>query len=182
MTSIVCLGWGSLIWDPRTLLLASGWYPDGPQLGLEFGRQSSDGRITLVLNPSSPPVQVLWARLASASLSQAVADLAAREGTTVRNIGVWPAKPPGSAMAEQIGLWAKRHGVDAAVWTALPPKFDGVTGRMPSKEEVLHYLNSLTGEKRDRAEQYLRRAPAQIRTGYRSAIEQRLGWTASETV
>jgi hypothetical protein len=40
----VCLGWGSLIWDPRELPIAVEWQTNGPLLAVEFARQSKKGR------------------------------------------------------------------------------------------------------------------------------------------
>jgi len=45
--TIACLGWGSLIWSPRTLPVSGDWHTDGPHLPIEFSRQAADGRITL---------------------------------------------------------------------------------------------------------------------------------------
>ena len=55
---IAVLGWGSLIWCPRELILAGEWKPDGPFLPVEFARVSQDKRLTLVLYPGTEPVQV----------------------------------------------------------------------------------------------------------------------------
>jgi hypothetical protein len=89
---ICCLGWGSLIWDPRNLALRSPavWREDGPMLPIEFARKSSDGRITLVLSTAGPAVPVLWAEMDVATLAQARDNLAEREGCSVSAIGCWP--------------------------------------------------------------------------------------------
>jgi len=63
------------------------------------------------------------------------------------------------------------------VWTNLPPKFGGIDGRIPTESEVVAYLQALEGEARAAAEKYVRRAPRQIATAYRRAIERALGWT-----
>jgi hypothetical protein len=67
--------------------------------------------------------------------------------------------------------------LDAAVWTNLGSKFDGTDGRTPTETEVVAYLQALEGEAREAGEEYVRRAPRQIATSYRRAIERALGWT-----
>ena len=57
---IVCIGWGSLIWDTRSLDVDVHWRADGPMLPIEFARESSDGRITLVIVQGFASVLTLW--------------------------------------------------------------------------------------------------------------------------
>jgi len=69
------------------------------------------------------------------------------------------------------------RGFDAVIWTALTPGFQGKRGAPPKLEEALAHLRGLEGESRKNAEEYIRRAPAQIKTLYRAAIEDEFKWT-----
>lgn len=176
--SIVCLGWGSLIWCQKGLPVAAPWQADGPALPIEFARESKDKRITLVITKGAAPVHTLWATLDVATLAAAQAALAVREGireNAARSIGVW-SNGGATAAPHGIGEWATAKGFAHVVWTALRPKIGGVF-RMPSVAEVLRHLAELEGLDRERAEDYVRMTPRQIITPYRTAIEEALGWT-----
>jgi hypothetical protein len=174
---IACLGWGSLIWDPRELKVQRSWFEDGPLASVEFLRQSNDGRITLVLNDASPPVRLLWALMDVSELDVALESLRGREGISVKNsklIGSWTAGDEPDSYG--FSTWAEKLGFDAVIWTNLRPKF-GNEDRAPSEAEVVGYLKSLRGTARDHAERYVRNAPGQIDTPIRRAIEAELGWS-----
>lgn len=178
---IACLGWGSLIWDPRDLPIFSAWKADGCALPVEFARQSANGRITLVIAEDSEPIPVLWNVLDVDSLEQARQSLARREGITSCYadcaVGAWSSRfSSGHGEDRNIAAWAAALGVSAVVWTALSPRFAGRPIK-PSCDQVLTYLANLEGETRRLAEEYVRNAPAQIRTAYRQRIERELDWT-----
>jgi hypothetical protein len=182
--TIACLGWGSLIWNPRNLPLQSHWHKDGPSLPVEFARKSADGRITLVIAPDSKVLRVLWAALDVSTVDEARQTLADREGIRPENMGrymgAWSSdRSSGHPEVATIGEWAIASGISGAVWTALPPKFSEVVGK-PSWNQVIRYLAQLTGDTKRLAEEYVRRAPSQIRTPYREKIERELGWTPLE--
>lgn len=182
MEEVVCLGWGSLIWSQKVLPVVGPWQEDGPALPLEFARESRDKRITLVVCESAPAVTTLWARLSVSSLDEAKTVLAAREGSAIASIGWWSqagtSRHPGAA---NIGRWAAARGFAGVVWTALRPKFDQ-RYQTPTPEEVVRHLGGLKGSARQAAEEYVRFAPRQIVTPYRTAIEGALGWTATGLV
>jgi hypothetical protein len=177
---IALIGWGSLVYDPGDLQFSSAWHPDGPALPVEFCRQSRDERITLVLTPDTPRVTTLWATLAVRNLAEARQLLANREArridASIEITGSWSLPAANGMWAEEISAWAHVHDLDGAVWTALGPKFHGVDGRIPTVGEVVAHLGGLSGQQREAAERYVRCAPAQIKTPYRSAIEYALGW------
>ena len=56
------------------------WKPDGPQVRVEFARQSGKerNRLTLVLYDAAERQPSLWARMTVATLDEAVRALAAR--------------------------------------------------------------------------------------------------------
>lgn len=94
-------------------------------------------------------------------------------------IGSWQQGDPPPQLIPELPEWARAHGIDAAIWTALKARFNGKEAA-PSAEEVIEYLRKLTGPARVNAERYVRWAPRQIDTEYRRKIEAELGWTHRE--
>ena len=188
MTIIACLGWGSLVWDPRELPIQRNWFEDGPFIHVEFARQSQDGKITLVLEPKATPVRSLWAVMDTTDIGAARKALRMREGILERNeqshIGSWSAgqtaDQPMPKCVLGISDWAQARSVHHVVWTALPPKFEEIV-QTPTQENVIQYLKGLTGTQRDNAERYIRFTPIQIDTTYRRGIEAALQWTAYDS-
>lgn len=180
--NIACLGWGSLIWDIKDLPVKGEWQDDGPMLPIEFARQSEDDRITLVIVPGKKPVRSLWSLLSSSSLLDAKEALCRREGISEKNIHVHiGAVERGEDISSDdikktIHDWMKPLEIDAVIWTALPPKFKGNDYVIPSKEQVVEHLNDLTGKAKLKSEKYVRKAPKQVITEYRSYIEKSLCW------
>lgn len=168
--TIACLGWGSLIHDPRGLPLAGGWDPDGPTLPLEFARGSADGRMTLVIIDHDAPTTTLWAPLAVQTLEDAVAALADREGCSVAAIGRWPGTGRGRDV-DVIGEWTQGKALAGVVWTALKPGFKDARGRVPTFDEIVRHLDGLDPAARAEAARYVRKAPSQVVTPYRPELE-----------
>jgi hypothetical protein len=182
---IACIGWGSLIWDKRSLDVDGRWRVDGPLLPVEFARQSSDGRITLVFCEGFEPVPTLWSVFNTRDLAEACESLRQRERiprSRARDlISHWRrGENPVSEPSATISAWAVGKHLESAVWTNLPPKFAGRDGRIPTEADVVAYLRTLEGQALTDAEEYVRRAPRRIATAYRRAIETALGWTPIE--
>lgn len=183
LAQIACLGWGSLVWDPRELPIRSVWFADGPFVLVDFLRQSQDGRMTLVLDEGATPIRSLWAHMDATDLAQAREDLRSREGVpksvAEKSIGSWSRGDPSPANVIELDAWAQTRGVGHVVWTQLSPKFDG-KDRTPTGDEVVGYLSDLLGPKRDNAERYIRRAPRQVDTPLRRRIAAELNWTPAD--
>lgn len=141
--------------------------------------------ITLVIVPVARYVRTLWTPMLTNDIDTAKKKIAEREGIRIEeNItkyiahlnvnGSFDGKDP---IANIIGRWASSLGLDAVVWTNLPPKFNGEVGRIPTVEEVISFLNIQSSETKKRAEEYIRRSPLQIDTEYRRRIEAELNWT-----
>jgi hypothetical protein len=159
------------------------WFNDGPFIHVEFVRQSNDGRITLVLEPTATPVRSLWAVMDTSEIESARKSLREREGIPQKNeqshIGSWSSGQPAPRQIPGLPGWAESRGVRHVVWTALPPKFNEIE-QTPTLEQVVQYLSGLTGAQRDNAERYIRFVPKQIDTTYRRRIEAVLHWTARD--
>ena len=169
---IVCLGWGSLVWNPEDLPVRGEWHDDGPALPLEFARESGNGRITLVVIDDGKPVPTLWAELEVPDIDAAVKALFDREGAEwIGSIGRWPIDKRGHRHLKLIQAWAEERGLDGVVWTDLQPGMKGDRKREPSLAEALRHFDGLDPDARERAAEYVRRAPEQIATPNRRAIE-----------
>lgn len=180
---IACLGWGSLIWDPRSLPIRSEWFKDGPFAPVEFTRWSFDGRMTLVIDPRATPRRLLWAHMLPVDLSVARESLRDREripqADCASRIGSWQLGGAAPVHIPDLPEWAEAQGLDAAIWTALGPQFRG-EDRSPSIDEVIGYLRGIDGLIREQAKQYVERTPRQIDTDYRHQIEAALGWSCKD--
>lgn len=183
---IVCLGWGSLVRDPRELPIQGKWFEDGPFLPIEFARQSNDGRLTLVLVPDyEKKVRSLWTLFSVGNVSDAREALRQRECVLEKNkdkhIHAWSVGDPPPAKFPEIANWVKNLALDAAVWTGLPAKFEGKEGP-PDIDQAIEHLRQLRHEERRNAERYIRMTPRQVDTPYRRRFEAEFGWTPQSLV
>ncbi len=182
--TIGILGWGSLIAEPRGLPIAGGWQKDGPKLWIEFSRISQRGThagcLTLVIDERcESEVTTLYALSRRSDLSQAIADLQEREGTSHDDIGfceVATARLAPNALSrhpkscERIRAWAPEKGFDALIWTALARRFKDALGIPFSPATALNYLNGLPAPTKEKALDYIHNAPAQTTTPFRRLL------------
>jgi hypothetical protein len=178
---IACLGWGSLIWRPESLLIRREWFSDGPLLCIEFVRQSNDGRLTLVLSHDAKPVRTLWALMATEDIQVAKESLRVREGIPKSRIETSIAtvlKDNEEIDPNKLTIqdWLKTNNLDAAIWTNLPAKFNGQDDAEPNLEQAIEYLKNLPVNQQKTAEEYIRKAPKQIDTEFRRKFETEFGW------
>jgi hypothetical protein len=175
---IAILGWGSLIWDQRELPTSGDWQKGGPILPIEFSRISSDGRLTLVIDEKNGvPVKTRYAESGSGTLGQAIEDLRKREGTSKSMIGVASTTINNAkAGSDSIKAWDADHKWDALIWTGLPSNFEDIKGVPFTVENSLVYLSGLVGEDKDEARKYIERAPEEVITPLRRALEKK-GWS-----
>jgi hypothetical protein len=184
---IGCLAWGSLLWDPRTLPVGGAFQDDGPWLPIEFSRVSLDGRVTLVIDPGAPRVRSYWVSLVVGTPEEAMEALGRREKVDPTMASRWigcEGRDPGiprsgdcdPVVRETIRAWLENGSLDAVVWTDLPSRGPAGEAIVPSFDRLLRHLESLPEAARNRAEEYIRRAPAAIRTPNRTRFEQILGW------
>jgi len=178
---IACIGWGSLIWDPRELDAERNWRKDGPVLPLEFARKSNDGRLTLVICPGAKELKTYWTIMGPNELLDAKTSLATREGClTIRPIGcLEKTSVPKDAVQKSIYKWLIASECDAVIWTNLSPRFyEEKRDQAPSLKDALEYLKGLDGATYKKAEEYVRKTPPSIRTYFRKKFEHTLGWLA----
>ena len=179
---IAILGWGSLIWNPQTLKYNKmyGWQTNGPILPIEFARISSDGRLTLVITKNGAKVQTLYAQSKYKNLDVAILNLAIREGSGRKSIGYYNKSenkiyPSDFEFIDELKKWIAQNDFDAVIWTNLKEEWKKLNTKINPDKRV-DYLQELKGITAAKAEEYIRKAPIQIKTKYRILIEEELNW------
>jgi hypothetical protein len=71
---------------------------------------------------------------------------------------------------ELITTWVNANGLDAAIWTALGSNFAAKTNEPFSVETAIRYLETRDDRIRDAALAYIRRAPQEVQTPLREAV------------
>ena len=174
---IAIIGWGSLIWCPKSLHKHIGeWQTGGPCLPIEFSRISSGRRLTLVIDGKNGEViPTRFAESRFCELDDAIAALANREGITKEeNIkhGIGYTERDKKAetkfkKSDVIQEWVKQHNFDAAVWTALESNFSKKCWKEFSVQVATECLQKLSGREKDNAREYIENAPPEICTPLR---------------
>lgn len=192
---IAVLAWGSLIWEPRNLEIATGFVPFGPVLPIEFSRVSGGKRLTLVIDAANgAPCRTYVAQSSRADLDSALLNLWVREGkenekppSSVRDSGrvafvdlltntaSLRAKERHPAALEAVRSWATATGHDAVIWTALASNFHGEerAGKPFTVEAAMEYLDGLDKPDLAAALHYIWNAPPEVHTPVRVAVATR---------
>jgi hypothetical protein len=185
---IAVLGWGSLLWDPQQLKLATPFERTGPSLPIEFCRVSKNRRLTLVIDETYGTLcETYVAASACDTLDEAIENLRLREAMpSTADVGFFAAATQAGAESrspqaakrhphaiETIVDWALHAGCDAVIWTALEGQFESQTGEPFSVTAAMRFLEDLKQndpEAFTRALDYIRRAPPATQTPVRDAV------------
>jgi hypothetical protein len=187
---IAILGWGSLCWQPKNengkkLETEGEWHNDGPSIPIEFARISKNGRLTLVIYPKAKKIPVLWIMSPFPNLKNAAKNLQEREGCPtekrihyISNSDIEHIPTSNNGFVSSIKFWASTKGLDGVVWTGLTENFEDVdkANMEFNKENVIKYLKSLKGTTKEKAKEYIIKAPKQVQTEMREHIQKELGW------
>jgi hypothetical protein len=180
---IVILGWGSLVWDARPEFdeQHDDWKSSGPALPLEFSRvsPSRENALTLVVDEQNGSAcSVFYAVSRRRSPEDAIADLRRREGTTVANIGYCFLDGSRNNSKSQrtlsaINSWASDRAIDVVLWTDLSSNFKAKSSHKCefTVAAALAHLHSLPANGKDKAAEYIWRAPPVVDTPLRRAVQ-----------
>ncbi len=183
---IAILGWGSLVWNPSSLHLASNWLEGGPVLPIEFSRISDNGRLTLVIDERhGVDNPTCYAHSSLNNLEAAITNLQKREDTPYRNrIGFIDitrkvicatARRGYPPACKPIQAWAAKHKFSAVVWTAIGPRFLEKIGVPFSANAAVAYIAGLQEPTRTLALDYVRKAPGNVITPVREKLSAAFG-------
>lgn len=184
---IAVLGWGSLLWDPRGLRVATAWELTDLVLPLEFSRISGGNRLTLVIDTEKGiDCHVYYALSSFRELDDAVADLMEREQTDDQNnIAIVRAdRQATDPLHERTRRWTTRRGLHATIWSAFGPNFQSKsktllgTATPFSVEAARAFLGKLKASAPTEfaaARRYIANAPSVVQTPLRLDLDAH-GW------
>jgi hypothetical protein len=128
--------------------------------------------MTLVIVENIEPVPVSWIKLDVGSIDDAVDALRNRERAEwIGSIGRWPLANRPHRYSQDIGCWASAKGLRGVVWTDLKAGFRNSRGSIPTLADTEAHLAGLAGDARAKAKEYILRAPMQVATPFRPALE-----------
>lgn len=196
MKIAVC-AWGSLIWDPRQLLVRSPFIPVGPELPIEFshisGRHGHPHRLTLVIDPEDGvPCRTHVAPSGYTDLYSAIENLRLRAGMwSAGDVGTVnrhdkivsaraAARDPNALLA--LRDWLLGTDYDTAIWAALPPNFAARSecGVDLFVDEAIRFLEGLSRSDLKIAVAYIRNAAKEVQTPLRYAARKRWAFLMGE--
>lgn len=183
---IAILAWGSLIWEPRSLQIATEFVAFGPVIPIEFSRVSGGKRLTLVIDETNgAPCRTFVAQSAYADLESAKNNLKEREGMAhVNGVGFVDlttnteslrAKERHPAALDALRSWATATGHNAVIWTALASNFheEEKAGKPFTVQAAMEYLDGLDKPDLAAALHYIWNAPPEVQTPVRAAVTAR---------
>jgi predicted metal-dependent phosphoesterase TrpH len=133
-----------------------------------------------------PEVRSLWALMTTKRSEDAVRQLAERENVRAhidRDIGRWKiGEPCRNPKLHTISAWAMKQQLEALVWTALGHKIKKEKDRISSLEEILARLRKAEAKGLTKPREYIEKAPRQIDTNFRRAINKELGWSCRSEI
>lgn len=174
---VAIIAWGSLIWDKKELQISNDWNEEGVTLPIEFARVSKDERLTLVITEEhGTHIETYWALSYFSNMDDAIENLRKREGTNKNGIGFISLDTGEShsqfshGIIKKITEWAKSKEIDGVIWTDLGSNFEQKTNSAFTIESALKYLDSLEGELKLRATEYIKKAPELTNTELRKMV------------
>lgn len=149
---IAYLGWGSLLWNNKSLKLKTKWDKTKLLFPLNFSRISDKGkgRLTLVIDNVNGTLN--HPHIASTkikNLNKAINTLRLREKTKKNNIGYinikdnsFRSKLLKKSQIDTIFEYAKKNNLDSIIWTDISPNFSEITGKKISTINAIQYIQS----------------------------------------
>jgi len=138
--------------------------------------------VTLVIKPTYPSVRTLYCLSSHTTLDEARENLRAREDTTnLNNIGylnflenAQQVRTNNAFLLKTLVAWNADKHFDAVIWSDFAPNFTDKRKLPLTATNIRDYISTLSPSDRASAIEYIVKAPQQIKTRHRNALEDTL--------